>query len=118
MFSFGCGRQDARLQQHQEKLESLATTTQAIAGAWLAGSVSGTYASTALDQTLRLVEQERSALAATPELLVDRRGARLSQRAERMSRLLALMVHDVDASDGRSLRQRATEMAIAPSAEL
>jgi hypothetical protein len=110
--SFGCVTQDARLQQHQEKLESLARTTEAVAAAWLAGSVSGTYAGTALEETSRLLEKERSALAGTPELLVDPRGARLSQRAERMSRLLGLMIHDVDAADGQALRQRITDLGI------
>ena len=110
----GCSRMDERLAQRQEKLESLGATTRAIGDAWLAGSVSGTYTRTALRQTLRLVEQERSTLAATPEALRDPRGARLSQAAERLSRLVAAMSGDVGAADAASVRQRLADIPIAP----
>src|SRR5215203_3437177 len=91
----GCARQDARIQQHQEKLESLGATTAAIGRAWLAGDASGTFTRTALEQTFVLVEQERSGLASSPQALLDPRGARLSQAAESLSRLLATMINEV-----------------------
>jgi hypothetical protein len=109
-----CASRDTQLRQHQEKLESLGSSTITIAEAWLSGSVSGTYAVTALDQTFVLVEQERSALAAEPDALVDPRGAALSDAAERLSRLIAVMRHDVQAADGRSVRQHLAEVPIAP----
>src|SRR4051812_25742354 len=77
-----CARQDARIQQHQEKLESLGATTAAIGRAWLGGDTSGTFTRTALEQTFKLVEQERSALAGSPQTLLDPRAAHLSQAAE------------------------------------
>ena len=111
-----CARQDAQLEQHKEKLESLGETTAAICQAWLNGDVSGTYTETALDQTFLLVEQERTALAASPEALVDPRGANLSQSSERLSRLIAVLIHDVEGANGASVRQRLTEIPIRTSA--
>jgi len=111
----GCARQDARLQQHKEKFESLGETTAAICEAWLDGDVSGTYTRTALDQTFMLVEQERTALAASPEALLDPRGASLSQSAERLSRLIATLIQAVEGANDASVRQRLTEIPIRPS---
>jgi hypothetical protein len=113
----GCTGQDKRLQQHREKLESLGATTVAICEAWLAASVSGTYTETALQQTYLLVEQERTALAGSPQALLDPRGAELSQAAERLSRLLAATIHDVRAADAASVRRRLAELPIAPPGE-
>jgi hypothetical protein len=108
----GCGAQDSRLPQHEEKFESLGSTTRAIAEAWLAGNVSRTYALTALEKTYLLVEQERSALASAPQVLLNPGGARLSQAAERLSRLLAVMMHDVGAADRTSVRRHLVEIPI------
>jgi len=114
--SGACARQDARIQQHQEKLESLGSTTAAIGRAWLAGETSGTFTRTALEQTFMLVEQERSALAASPQTLLDPRGAHLSQAAEGLSRLLAMTINDVGAADAGSVRHRLTQIPITSSA--
>lgn len=111
----GCGGQEQQLQQHQEKLESLGSSLKAISDAWLAGSVSGTYAVTALEQTSILVEQERRAFATEPDALLDPRGARLSQAAERLSRLLAATIRDVRTADAQRVRQHLTEIPIAPA---
>jgi hypothetical protein len=110
----GCSRQDERLQQHQEALQSLGASTAAIGQAWLAGSTSGTYTSTALEQMFVLVEQERTALTRKPASLADPRGAQLSQAAEHLSRLLAQMIDDVESADGRSVRRHLTEIPIVP----
>src|SRR4051812_1998260 len=106
----GCSGPEARIQQHQEKLESLGSTTAAIGDAWLAGDTSETFTRTALEQTFRLVEQERSTLAGSAQALLDPRAARLSQAAEDLSRLLAMTIHDVAAADASSVRRRLTEI--------
>ena len=112
--SAACTRQDARLQQHREVFESLGATTEAIGQAWLSGAVSGTYTSTALKQTLLLVEQERTALTATAETLADPRGATLSQQAEKLSRLIASLVSDVRDADPTAARQHLSAIPIKP----
>jgi hypothetical protein len=111
-----CVRQDAAIQQHQEKLESLGSTTLAICRAWLAGDTSGTFTRTALEQTFQLVEQERSALARSPQALVDPRGAHLSQASESLSRLLAITISDVGAADAGSVRRHLSEIPFTSSA--
>jgi hypothetical protein len=107
-----CARQDARLEQHKDNFESLGETTAAICEAWLDGDVSGTYTHTALDQTFMLVEQERTALTASPEALLDPRGATLSQSGERLSRLIAMLIHDIDGADDSAVRQRLTAIPL------
>jgi len=110
-----CTHQDARLEQHKQNFESLGETTAAICEAWLGGDLSGTYTRTALDQTFRLVEQERTALAASPEALIDKRGAALSQSGERLSRLIATLIHEVDGANAASVRQLLTTIPIRAS---
>ena len=112
--SGACSRQDARLEQHRKKFESLGATTAAIGEAWLSGSVSGTYTVTALEQTFLLVEKERTTLASAPEALLDPRGAHLSQAAERLSRLLAAVIGDVQSADAEAVRRRLAEIPIRP----
>jgi hypothetical protein len=112
-----CTRHDARLQQHKQKFESLGETTAAICEAWLRGDLSGTYTRTALHQTFMLAEQERTALAASPEALLDPRGADLSQSGERLARLIAMLVHDVEGADGDSVRERLAHIPIRPAGQ-
>jgi hypothetical protein len=111
----GCARLDAQLQQHREKLESLGATTSAIGEAWLAGSISGTYTHSALEQTLLLVEKERSALGSKPQAILDPRGAEMSEAAGRLSRLIAVTMHDVEAADADGVRRHLGEVPIAPA---
>lgn len=110
-----CARQDARLQQHREKFESLRASTKLVGEAWLAGHVSGTYTTTALERIYLLVEQERQTLAAQPAMLADPRGATLSQAAERLSREIAAMMQSVRGADGGSVRRHLASIPIAPA---
>ncbi|NUR54481.1 MAG: hypothetical protein HOQ29_08540 [Acidobacteria bacterium] len=109
-----CARQEARLQQHREKFESLGASTKLIGEAWLAGRVSRTYTTTALERIYLLVEQERQTLAAQPATLADSRGATLSQAAERLSRDIAAMLQSVRGADGASVRRQLASVPIAP----
>jgi hypothetical protein len=111
VLSAACTPLDQRLQQHQEKLASLAASAVAIGDAWLAGSTSVTYTSSALEQTFTLTEKERRALASTPDALADPRGAELSQAAERFSRVLANLRHDVRTADTASFRRHLSLVA-------
>jgi hypothetical protein len=106
-----CASRDERLESHQRKLDSLASTTATIGEAWLGGSVSATYTRTALEQTFQLVEQERAAIVRSPDVLADPRAAHLSELSERFSRVLGLMTHDLAARDRAALRRHLAEIA-------
>jgi hypothetical protein len=111
----GCTGQDARLRKQREAFASLHATTERIGEAWLAGNVSGTYTYTAFEETLRLLDDQRASLTASPQALADARGGELSQNAERLSRLLALLMADVRRSDGSSARTHLAELSALPS---
>jgi hypothetical protein len=115
--AIGCASHDTRLRQHQGAFESLGATTTAIGIAWLDGGISGTFTRTALQTTFQLVEQERTALASTPQMLSDPRGAHLSQAAEQLSRLVALLIDDVGSADAQRLRQHLAQIPMAPSGQ-
>jgi hypothetical protein len=104
--ALSCSDQDAQLQQHKEKFESLTATTTAIGEAWLDQSASSTYARAALERTYLLLEQERAKLVGSPESLLDERGVHLAQDAELLSRTIASMIGDVKRADSHALRQR------------
>jgi hypothetical protein len=99
-----CARHDSQIQLHREALQSLRSTAHATVTAWLAGNVSGTFTRTALERTYLLVEQERTALAKRPEMLIDSSGAALSDSAEHLARLIALLMKDIRDADSESAR--------------
>jgi hypothetical protein len=107
----GCSRQDTRIRQLAEDFESLRSTTAGIGDAWLRGDVSGTYAATALDQTFRMLDRQRTELTASPRSLVDPRGAHLSQAGERLARLVAGLTEDVHRGDAEAARRHLGEVS-------
>jgi adenine-specific DNA methylase len=111
----GCAREDAQIRQHHQAFESLGSTMAAIDEAWLAGHLSGTFTVTALEQTRLLVEKERTALAASPTMLADPRGAELSRAAERLSRTLADTARDVRDADADAVRRDLAHNPLPPS---
>lgn len=112
--SFSCAGEDRRLEQHEKALQSLASTTRAISDAWAGGNTSGRYARTALEQTLRLVDQERAKIAGRPVTLVDPRGARLSRQADELERAIAQIIKAVGESNGDDARRIASSLQIEP----
>ena len=101
----GCSRTDRQLEQHSEAFTSLSASTAAITDAWLRGLVSGTYALTALDQTFLMVEQERTSLTASASMVIDDRGAAMSDAAEQLSRDVAELIAAVRAADAAAARR-------------
>ncbi len=91
-----CRSADDEFRQHRQKVESLEATSSFIAQSYAAGGISSTYTRTALERTLRLVEEERSALGESADTLADPRGAALSQRCEHLSRFLAELAERVE----------------------
>jgi cytochrome c oxidase assembly factor CtaG len=102
----GCRSADDILRQQSQALTSLRATTAAIGEAWLSGSVSTTYARTALDQTLQLIEIHRSELVASPQLLADPKGAELLQGGDRLSRAIGRIRADVGDGNSEAVRRQ------------
>jgi hypothetical protein len=84
--SGGCQRLPDRLQQIDDALTSLRATVDITGDAWRSGQISKPYLRTALNETLRLLQQQRDLLGTSPDLLADPRGAQLSQRADQLAR--------------------------------
>ncbi len=110
----GCTSFEDRLSQFDRTFESLSATTRAACESWLSGVTSGTYTVQALTQTYQLLEQERTSLAASPQTLADPRGAERSQRAERLSRLIADAIGAVRNGDASSVRHHISELPAPP----
>jgi hypothetical protein len=102
-------------QQHREKLRSLASTSETISGAWLDGRVSRTYARTSFRQTYALVEQERAAIAESPQTLTNPDGQSLSAASERLARTVAVLIEGVSASDADAVRLAAKDIPSIPA---
>jgi hypothetical protein len=84
--SSACQSASDQLQQIDEALTSLDATVDTTGEAWYSGKVSSGYVRTALQEALRLLQQQRQRLVASPALLADPRGAQLSNRVEQLSR--------------------------------
>jgi hypothetical protein len=109
-----CTSSQAQIQRHQQKLQSLASTAGAISEAWLAGTVSGTYARTALEQTFFLVEQERRGVMSAPEVVVDPAGARVADAADALARVVALLRQQIVAADADAVRHHLARIPMRP----
>jgi len=59
-------------------------------------------------------DHERATLASTPDALIDRRGAELSDSAEALSRVIAALLDDVRGADAAAVRQRLATIPFAP----
>jgi putative membrane protein len=106
----GCRSQDDILSQQNKQLASLRETVATLGDAWLAGNISATYTRTALEQTLQLLETQRTELVASPELLADPQGADISQTSDRLSRVAALVWKDVGDGDSDAARRHLGEI--------
>jgi hypothetical protein len=110
-----CTPSQDQIQRHQQKLQSLASTASAIGQAWLAGTVSGTYARTALEQTFFLVEEERRGVTSAPEMVADPSGARLADAADALARAVALLTQHIVAMDADAVRHHLARIPMRPS---
>src|SRR5436853_3342680 len=101
-----CSSRDTVLDEREKALTSLRATVAAIGHAWLSGAVSSTYTRTALESTQELVSKERTKLTASPDVLADPRGGRISESEEELARTLALLWKGVDARDVDAARKQ------------
>jgi hypothetical protein len=102
----GCQSQQQTVSDQQKSLTSLKATVAAVCEAWLAGSVSTTYARTTLEATAMLLEKQRTALAGVPDALADPTAAALSESENHLARSLALLHKALSDSDPAAVRQQ------------
>jgi hypothetical protein len=107
-----CRTQEQVIAEQRKALVSLRETTRAIGEAWLAGSVSGTYARTALEATEELLEKQRQSLATlSPDALADPNVQALSDTHARLGRTLALLWKSINERDSASARQHLSSLS-------
>lgn len=105
----GCSRRDRELTQHSWTVVSLAATTTAIGEGWLAGSLSGSFAQTALTRTFELLEEDRRTLATSPGQRIDPRAEKIVQTGEALSRILVRLAEAVGTADAAAVRAQLAE---------
>ena len=110
-----CKNRERVLDEQNQSLQSLDATTKAVTEAWLSGAVSAAYARTALESTEQLLEKQRAALAAPPDMLADPSAARISQAQEQLARSLAVLLKAVDRADPAAARQQLARESHSPS---
>jgi hypothetical protein len=107
----GCRSEDRIFSRQNKALRSLQSTAVTLGETWLSSRASTNYTRIALEQTLQLLETERGELAVSPPLLANPRGAALSQAADRLARLVALVWKAVGAGDSEAARRHLAEIA-------
>jgi hypothetical protein len=91
--------------EHRQGLDSVQATAAMTVESWMAGNVSQTSARLTLERTQRLLADQQTELSSDPELLATADGSALSQREERLSRLVAsLFAAVVDGDHGAARR--------------
>jgi hypothetical protein len=113
----GCGSRESDVQQHAEKIESGRATAVAVAKAWLAGDASGAYTRATLERMFQLIEQERSAVAATPEDLAAPAANAVAREGEELARVLAALTDAVSRRDESSVRRHLDDLTPHVSAQ-
>lgn len=99
----GCSR-PGDIDTHRRKVESFQSSVVSVADAWLANDISSRFAAAAFERAFMLIEQERSSLAASPGTLADPPVAALVTRLESLSRVVAVLTHDVATEDDAAMR--------------
>jgi hypothetical protein len=105
-----CASEDSELRKHADAIASLRATTVAVSDAWLVRSASATYARIALDQTFRLVQKERVAVAATPDDLARPAANVLARESEQLSRVIAALARHINNGDADAVRRLTEEV--------
>jgi hypothetical protein len=116
MTTGGCSRPHDIL-THRKKVDSIQSSISSVADAWLAGDISSRFAAAAFERTFILIEQERSAMAASPDALADPPVAALVTRLESLSREVAMLTQDVTTRDYTAMRlhrSRVRDAAVRP----
>jgi hypothetical protein len=115
--AIACRTPQQTLTKESRTLGSLRATTAAVGDAWLAGDVSSTFALTALERTMQLLETTRSELVASPRLVANPELAALAQSADRLTRTVGLLWKNVGDRDTAQVRRHLADIRSARDAQ-
>jgi hypothetical protein len=107
---FACGSTQQLADQQEKALTSLRATVTSVCTAWLDGTVSTTYARTALENAGTLLEKERARIGGSPDALVDPRVVSLSESQNELAKQIALLRKALADSDVAAIRQRIADV--------
>jgi hypothetical protein len=104
------------LDKQTTAIQSIRSTTMAVADAWLDGEVSTPYAQASLERAYALAQDCRSSLTKSPLRAADPRRAALIDQCERLARQIALLSAATASGDRDGIaRLRRQEFARASS---
>ena len=109
-----CRSDQQVIDDQQRAMASLRATVIALGNAWLSGTISSTYARTALEATQQLVEKHRAELTATPAQLANPVAASLSDAENRLAHHVALLWNAIGDSDFDAVRRHLSAVAGPP----